>query len=997
MSKRHARMPGSRGVSGLLLVLSVGLGGAAAGPARADAGASPPAGDMAVFPVVAGFGGNGVTTGPDGNIWYTVASKNLVGTVKPDGTPIATFPVPGTPSAIASGPGGALWFVINQYQGNQTAVGELTTSGALSVFPLPAQDGLTTNGLAAGPDGNVWFTVGAQNGGNGEIGVMTPQGAVTQYPLPIPFQGGVHAITAGPDGNLWFIGQAGDNTLSSEIGRITPSGTVTVHTLPHGVSGPGGITTGPDGQLWFTENTGPSGASAVGSIDTGGNVTFHALAGPNQHPGDITTGADGRLWLTEAASPDGLATGAVVGMATDGTATAYPSAPGGSPYAIAAGPRGDLWFTDSVFAALGKLTTTRPYAALVSVASGSDPSSFGQAGGLTATVTAVAPGSPAPTGTVTFVPSGSAPTTVPLTSGVATLPLAALPRGVNSVSALYNGDANYGAVSFQPFQQTVNRAATDTTLTASANPAQAGGNVTITAAVAPAAPAGGVPGGSVTFSIDGANQVVDVQDGTATTTLWNPTVGSHTISAAFTPDGLAFDHNDYLPSSAMMTQTVNASGADGCPCSVFPASATPAFVDSGDATNGVELGMKVKALKKGDITGVRFYKAQANTGPHTGSLWSSTGTLLATGTFQNETASGWQTLIFDKPVPVQVGLTYVVSYHTTTGHYSWDSDYFTSNVGTGPIIGLASGENGVYRYSLTSTFPDWSYWSSNYWVDAIFDTTGVPLTGPSVTSATPAAGATGVAATAAVTATFSVPLASTPTLRLTDPSGAEIPGTTAYDPASSTATFTPWTQLPGGTTLTMSASAVDAWGQAMYAPATWSFTTGTTTPAYACPCSLFKPGDAPAVENSNDTNSVELGTRFTTAVDGTVTGVRFYKGSLNTGTHTGSLWGSDGTLLATGTFTGESAGGWQTLTFATPVPVKAGTTYIASYHAANGDYSYTAGYFGYQHAEYPMAAPAATTQTGNGVYAYASSTAFPAYGSPGGTNYWVDAVFTPSA
>ena len=66
---------------------------------------------------------------------------------------------------------------------------------------------------------------------------------------------------------------------------------------------------------------------------------------------------------------------------------------------------------------------------------------------------------------------------------------------------------------------------------------------------------------------------------------------------------------------------------------------------------------------------------------------------------------------------------------------------------------------------------------------------------------------------------------------------------------------------------------------------------------------------------------------------GFITGIRFYKGSGNTGTHTGSLWTSTGTRLATVTFTGETATGWQQANFATPVAVTAGTTYVASYLA----------------------------------------------------------------
>ena len=84
-----------------------------------------------------------------------------------------------------------------------------------------------------------------------------------------------------------------------------------------------------------------------------------------------------------------------------------------------------------------------------------------------------------------------------------------------------------------------------------------------------------------------------------------------------------------------------------------------------------------------------------------------------------------------------------------------------------------------------------------------------------------------------------------------------------------------------------------------------------------------------------------LGVKFSSEVAGRATGVRFYKASTNTGTHIGSLWSSSGTLLASATFTGESASGWQQVTFSTPVTIAANTTYVASYLAPKGHYSET--------------------------------------------------------
>ena len=82
--------------------------------------------------------------------------------------------------------------------------------------------------------------------------------------------------------------------------------------------------------------------------------------------------------------------------------------------------------------------------------------------------------------------------------------------------------------------------------------------------------------------------------------------------------------------------------------------------------------------------------------------------------------------------------------------------------------------------------------------------------------------------------------------------------------------------------------------------------------------------------------------RFKADLDGTITAVRFYKGTTNTGTHIGNLWSANGTLLARGTFSGETASGWQQLNFATPVDITAGTTYVASYYAPSGHYAVVA-------------------------------------------------------
>ena len=175
-------------------------------------------------------------------------------------------------------------------------------------------------------------------------------------------------------------------------------------------------------------------------------------------------------------------------------------------------------------------------------------------------------------------------------------------------------------------------------------------------------------------------------------------------------------------------------------------------------------------------------------------------------------------------------------------------------------------------------------------------------------------------------------------------------------------------------------------GNALAADVTASFTTAAapTTP----PATLWPSTTTPSIVDSGDTSAVELGVKFTATTNGTIAGIRFYKSAANTGTHTANLWSASGQLLATAVFTNETASGWQTVTFTTPVAVTAGTTYIASYFAPNGRFAVDRDYFGANYTVGPITVP-----TAGGIYTYGSSSAFPE-SSYWNSNYWVDVLFS---
>jgi hypothetical protein len=488
-------------------------------------------------------------------------------------------------------------------------------------------------------------------------------------------------------------------------------------------------------------------------------------------------------------------------------------------------------------------------------------------------------------------------------------------------------------------------------------------------------------------------------------TTWKPATGLASWSYTWTPTALgsatikvrAEDDSDNISTPVSIALTI---GPESCPCTVFPTSLTPGTVDSGDFS-AVNLGMKFSTTVAGEVTGVRFYKSTLNTGTHVGSLWTAGGSLLGSVTFTGETASGWQTANFSSPIPVKANTEYVISYLAPSGHYSVDTNYFTNHgAGLTPITGMqsggASGSNGVYGYGTATAFPTDSFNNSNYYVDPVFlDQSST--TPPTVTAKTPST-TTSVAINTAINATFSEGIdPSTLNVTVKDAAGNSVGGTTTYDQSGHVATFTPNGQLAMSTTYTVSVQATDLWGNTMAAPYTWTFTTANTPPTFSCPCSLWGGAATPATANTYDTNSVEVGTEFQSAVAGYITGLSFYKGSQNTGTHTGTLWTASGSQLATGTFTNESASGWQSLTFATAVAISANTPYVVSYHAPSGFYSSSPAYFTGAVSKYPLTALASTTTAnGNGVYSYGSSTTFPT-STYNATNYWVDPTFALSA
>ncbi len=176
-----------------------------------------------------------------------------------------------------------------------------------------------------------------------------------------------HHLALGPDGNVWITMDG----LTDNIARVKPDGTVDRYTSAAIVS-PIGIVAGPDGQLWVTETNAvahfsPSDPTAARRVDIAGLTANAIAAGPDANlwtaSGDslyrigtderftpfrptglvgargIAAGTDGNLYVADFLGAQ------VVGVTTAGAqAGLFPT--GGGPQEVAAGPGGQIGFTN---------------------------------------------------------------------------------------------------------------------------------------------------------------------------------------------------------------------------------------------------------------------------------------------------------------------------------------------------------------------------------------------------------------------------------------------------------------------------------------------------------------------------------------------------------------------------------------------------------------------------------------------------------------------------
>jgi hypothetical protein len=300
-----------------------------------------------------------------------------------------------------------------------------------------------------------------------------------------------------------------------------------------------------------------------------------------------------------------------------------------------------------------------------------------------------------------------------------------------------------------------------------------------------------------------------------------------------------------------------------CPCSMWSDDTVPE-VPAFDDTQPVEVGVKFRSQIDGFITALRFYKGSDDPGDYIANLWTDSGTLLASNAVDGDKATGWQVIPFTQPVAIKANVTYVASYHSSIGRYAVTANYFSNGQsGTWPLFALANddaGGNGVFAYG-ESSFPNQSFNATSYWVDVVFDTSGVDTVPPAIQRKAPANGATDVEPNAGVKATFTEDVApASVSFVLRDAGNAVVPAKVAYDPATRTVSLKPDAPLSPGVTYTAAVSgATDTAGNAMPAAISWSFTVAGTAGTAEPGTGSTSPTPTPQIEPQAVTISTDRG------------------------------------------------------------------------------------------------------------------------------------------
>ncbi len=226
---------------------------------------------------------------------------------------------------------------------------------------------------------------------------------------------------------------------------------------------------------------------------------------------------------------------------------------------------------------------------------------------------------------------------------------------------------------------------------------------------------------------------------------------------------------------------------------------TPEVKNGSFGDKNYEKGLAFYSVSPGQITAVRFWKASKESGTHIGKIWSSTGSLLASVTFANETSSGWQQQSLPSPLSIAANTTYIVSVNETNGYVAYTEGGLSSQISNGSLRSVV-GNNG--RWGPAGQFPANNANGINYFRDIVFVPAGI-----SSLSLNPSSVAGGGASTGTVTLASPAPTGGAVIALSSNSAAAIVPASVTVPAGSNSRTFAISTiPVPATTAVTITAS-----------------------------------------------------------------------------------------------------------------------------------------------------------------------------------------------
>lgn len=377
-----------------------------------------------------------------------------------------------------------------------------------------------------------------------------------------------------------------------------------------------------------------------------------------------------------------------------------------------------------------------------------------------------------------------------------------------------------------------------------------------------------------------------------------------------------------------------------------------------------EMGMKFTAKETGPVKAIRYYKTAGETGSHTGRLWNAAGVQVASASFTNETASGWQEVALNTPYMISAYEEYTVSVNSNS-EYAYTAGELATSIVNGPLSTIA-GANGVY--GTPGQYPVSHFQGANYYRDIVYER--------GVGDTVPPAAPSGLNADSITQTGF--------VLHWT--AATDNVGATSYDVykdglyyGTSKTTQLQIAGLEAAFTYSMTVQAKD--GEGNISPL--SLPQQVSTLQWPAGTYSVLTTETPALTDTD--GPYEMGMKFTSTLPGKITAIRFHKPAGDDGTHTGRIWDAGGNELASVVFTGETASGWQTAQLGTPVTIAENTTYVVSVNSVSGYGASPAGFV-----NKVSNGPLSSIAGGNGVFGTVGNYPQSSYGN---TNYFRDIVF----